>query len=152
MDASKPLLYPQEIGCVTEPIWTLYRSQKCLRTPPYQVQNSSLQACTSIMCWVYSRTGKSAHCVCVCVRACLQFRVRFSKKKRIIPFCRGAGAWSPVHPDPNISVWNVCRNFMKFVLGVRSMVQKFPAWHTKAAPNGKFCEGCIVPSIKTPWP
>ena len=24
---------------------------------------------------------------------------------------------------------------------VRSRVQKFPAWHTKAAPNGKCCEG-----------
>ena len=29
---------------------------------------------------------------------------------------------------------------------VRSRVQKFPAWHTKAAPNGKCCEGYIVPS------
>ena len=28
---------------------------------------------------------------------------------------------------------------------VRSRVQKFPAWHTKAAPNGKCCQGCIVP-------
>ena len=24
---------------------------------------------------------------------------------------------------------------------IRSRVQKFPAWHTKAAPNGKYCEG-----------
>ena len=30
---------------------------------------------------------------------------------------------------------------------VRSTVQKFPAWHTKAAPNGKCCEGYIVPSM-----
>ena len=30
---------------------------------------------------------------------------------------------------------------------VRSRVQKFPAWHTKAAPNGKCCEGYIVPSM-----
>ena len=28
---------------------------------------------------------------------------------------------------------------------IRSRVQKFPAWHTKTAPNGKFCEGYIVP-------
>ena len=30
---------------------------------------------------------------------------------------------------------------------VRSSVQKFPAWHTKAAPNGKCCEGYTVPSM-----
>ena len=30
---------------------------------------------------------------------------------------------------------------------VRSRVQKFPAWHTKAPPNGKYCEGYIVPSM-----
>ena len=30
---------------------------------------------------------------------------------------------------------------------IRSRVQKFPAWHTKAAPNGKCCEGYIVPSV-----
>ena len=30
---------------------------------------------------------------------------------------------------------------------VHSRVQKFPAWHTKAAPNGKCCEGYIVPSM-----
>ena len=28
-----------------------------------------------------------------------------------------------------------------------SRVQKFPALHTKAAPNGKCCEGYIVPSM-----
>ena len=28
---------------------------------------------------------------------------------------------------------------------IRSRVQKFPAWHTKAAPNWKCCEGYIVP-------
>ena len=27
---------------------------------------------------------------------------------------------------------------------LRSRVQKFPAWHTKAAPNGKCCEGYTV--------
>ena len=32
---------------------------------------------------------------------------------------------------------------------LRSRVQKFPAWHTKAAPNGKCCEGYIVPSRVT---
>ena len=32
-------------------------------------------------------------------------------------------------------------------LFLSSRVQKFPAWHTKAAPNGKCCEGYIVPSI-----
>ena len=30
---------------------------------------------------------------------------------------------------------------------VSSRVQKFPAWHTKAAPNLKCCEGYIVPSM-----
>ena len=30
---------------------------------------------------------------------------------------------------------------------IRSTVQKFPAWHTKATPNGKCCEGYIVPSM-----
>ena len=30
---------------------------------------------------------------------------------------------------------------------IPSSVQKFPAWHTKAAPNGKCCEGYIVPSV-----
>ena len=30
---------------------------------------------------------------------------------------------------------------------IRSRVQKFPAWHTKAAPNGKCLEGYIVPSM-----
>ena len=30
---------------------------------------------------------------------------------------------------------------------LRSRIQKFPAWHTKAAPNGKCCEGYIVPSM-----
>ena len=30
---------------------------------------------------------------------------------------------------------------------VRSSVQKFPARHTKAAPNGKCSEGYIVPSM-----
>ena len=30
---------------------------------------------------------------------------------------------------------------------IRSRVQKFPAWHTKAPPNGKCCEGYIVPSM-----
>ena len=33
------------------------------------------------------------------------------------------------------------------ILNVRSRVQKFPAGHTKAAPNGKCCEGYIVPSM-----
>ena len=32
---------------------------------------------------------------------------------------------------------------------VRSRVQNFPVWHTKAAPNGKCCEGYIVPSRVT---
>ena len=29
----------------------------------------------------------------------------------------------------------------------RGRVQKFPALHTKAAPNGKCCEGYTVPSM-----
>ena len=34
-----------------------------------------------------------------------------------------------------------------FSYAIRSRVQKFPSWHTKAAPNGKCCEGYIVPSM-----
>ena len=34
-----------------------------------------------------------------------------------------------------------------FHLTLRSGVQKFPAWDTKAAPNGKCCEGYIVTSM-----
>ena len=34
-----------------------------------------------------------------------------------------------------------------FLFLVRIRFQKFPAWHTKAAPNGKCCEGYIVPSM-----
>jgi len=30
---------------------------------------------------------------------------------------------------------------------VRGWVQKFPAWHTKAAPSGKCCRGYISPSL-----
>ena len=30
---------------------------------------------------------------------------------------------------------------------IRSRVQMFPVWHTKAAPNKKCCEGYIVPSM-----
>ena len=30
---------------------------------------------------------------------------------------------------------------------IRSRVQKFPAWRTKSAPNGKCCEGYTVPSV-----
>ena len=33
------------------------------------------------------------------------------------------------------------------LIEIRSRVQNFPAWHTKAAPNGKCCEGYIVPSM-----
>ena len=45
---------------------------------------------------------------------------------------------------------NLCRK--KVFIGVThphvsSRVQKFPAWHTKAAPNGKCCEGYIVTSM-----
>ena len=39
-------------------------------------------------------------------------------------------------------VWNN-RN----IFYIRSRVQKFPAWHTKAAPNGKCCEVYTVPSM-----
>ena len=41
-----------------------------------------------------------------------------------------------------ISKW-----FREYVGNIRSRVQKFSAWHTKAAPNGKCCEGYIVPSM-----
>ena len=42
-----------------------------------------------------------------------------------------------------------CNNCNMYWRGeeVRSRVQKFPARHTKAAPNGKCCEGYIVPSM-----
>ena len=52
-----------------------------------------------------------------------------------------------------------CGNFISFhhkvtshqylvlIERIRSRVQKFPAWHTKSAPNGKCCEGYIVPSM-----
>ena len=43
----------------------------------------------------------------------------------------------PGHYPPQVSIQ----------LDIRSRVQKFPAWHTKAAPNGKCCEGYIVPSM-----
>ena len=33
------------------------------------------------------------------------------------------------------------------VQNIRSRVQNFKAWHTKATPNGKCCEGYIVPSM-----
>ena len=33
------------------------------------------------------------------------------------------------------------------VFHLRSRVQQFPAWHTKAAPNGKCLEGYTVPSM-----
>ena len=41
---------------------------------------------------------------------------------------------------------NRCTNAPRCYV-IRSSVQKFPAWHTKAAPNGKCCEGYIVPSM-----
>ena len=43
-----------------------------------------------------------------------------------------------------------CTTFASYtvhVTNVRSRVQTFPAWHTKAAPNGKCSEGYIVPSM-----
>ena len=44
--------------------------------------------------------------------------------------------------------WSYTFFFVFLQLYVRSrVVQKFPAWHTKAAPNGKCCEGYIVPSV-----
>ena len=39
------------------------------------------------------------------------------------------------------------QNKRHVVLHIRNRVQKFPAWHTKAAPNGKCCEGYVVPSM-----
>ena len=41
--------------------------------------------------------------------------------------------------------WN--KPFKASLSQIRSRVQKFPAWHTKAAPNGKCCEGYIVQSM-----
>ena len=41
----------------------------------------------------------------------------------------------------------VCDGFWVTKAKVRSGDQKFPAWHTKAAPNGKCCEGYTVPSM-----
>ena len=42
---------------------------------------------------------------------------------------------------------NVKGKLLKYNYTIRSRVQKFPARHTKAAPNGKCCEGYIVPSM-----
>ena len=42
---------------------------------------------------------------------------------------------------------SVAKTPCKQRITVRSRVQKFPAWHTKAAPNGKCCEGYIVLSM-----
>ena len=44
-----------------------------------------------------------------------------------------------------------CTNHMcwRWSRDIRSRVQNFPAWHTKAAQNGKCCEGYIVPSRVT---
>ena len=48
-------------------------------------------------------------------------------------------------PKSKMKIWsNMC---MCAVCYIRSRVQKFPAWHTKAAPNGKCCEGYIVPPM-----
>ena len=49
----------------------------------------------------------------------------------------------PIHAFP---VWS-WQNSETHNAIVRSRVKKFPAWHTKAAPNGKCCEGYIVPSM-----
>ena len=44
--------------------------------------------------------------------------------------------------------WWTCRlEVLMLRLWLRNRFQKFPAWHTKAAPNGKCCEGYIVPSM-----
>ena len=42
-----------------------------------------------------------------------------------------------------LCMWQNCLK----LLHIRSRVQKSPAWHTKAASNGKCCEGYIVPSM-----
>ena len=36
-------------------------------------------------------------------------------------------------------------NYQNIFTNIRSRVQKLPAWHTKATPNGKCCEGYVVP-------
>jgi hypothetical protein len=49
-------------------------------------------------------------------------------------------------PGVCVCVWSInLHNEATLVL--RSRAQKFSAWHTKAAPNGKCCEGYIAPSI-----
>ena len=50
---------------------------------------------------------------------------------------------------PKTFIWGAELSGYRRVQSVllRSRVQKFPAWHTKAAPNGKCCEGYIVPSM-----
>ena len=46
------------------------------------------------------------------------------------------------------AVWTgILVAFVFWLLSVHSRVQKFLVWHTKAMPNGKCCEGYIVPSV-----
>ena len=56
------------------------------------------------------------------------------------------GLWSTVNQLQGCEEIVLCVS-CKTWRDVRSRVQKFLAWHTKAAPNGKCCEGYIVPSV-----
>ena len=47
--------------------------------------------------------------------------------------------------ETKICIHNIYK--FKLLLLLRSRVWKFPAWHTKTAPNGNCCEGYIVPSM-----
>ena len=59
----------------------------------------------------------------------------------------GAVLFSILHIAINIAYENCAVLVITQSVVVRSRVQKFPASHTKAAPNGKCCEGYIVPSM-----
>jgi hypothetical protein len=67
--------------------------------------------------------------------------VHVASEKKNFPACACLGIYSLlVFTKDEKRVWRP----VKASCIIRSWVPKFPAWHTKAAPNGKCCEGCIV--------
>ena len=91
---------------------------------------------------------------------CMKDITKKAKCYRIIVFCLARAAWevrihlqgaASGHLDTGLTVSasKYCDGSQdyKVLMYVRSRFQKFPAWHTEAAPNGKFCEGYIVPSM-----
>ena len=61
---------------------------------------------------------------------------------------RGRQIFYALSTMENSTIWvSIILSQRRLLASVRSRVQTFPAWHTKAAPNGKCCEGYIVPSM-----